>query len=199
MKKTIFIAVLGMASVAVSHAQGLVNFNNYTSSTQLNGITYASGPAAGEGVGPEISVELLYGISTDTLISQMTVLNYVIGSNESPVPAGLGGVSGPAAIGTSAGWFNGGAVLVPTIGSSSAGGAYTFALEAFGTYQTVSYIGYSSIFAGTTSATSSSPTPNLPAGLQLGSFTVAPVPEPTTLALAGLGGAALLALRRKKA
>jgi len=32
-----------------------------------------------------------------------------------------------------------------------------------------------------------------------GNAVLAPVPEPTTLALAGLGGAALLALRRKKA
>ncbi|HEY1719403.1 MAG TPA: PEP-CTERM sorting domain-containing protein [Verrucomicrobiae bacterium] len=193
MKRSIFIAVLGMASAVVAYGQGKVNFSNYYSSTQPTGITFASGPAAGEGVGPQISVELLYGDSTDTTISQLTALASTI------TAAGIGVASNPGAIGTGAGWFSGGAFVVPSIGAATAGGTYMFALEAFGTYNSVSYVGFSPIFSGTTAASSASPTPNLPNGLYQGSFTVAPVPEPTTLALAGLGGAALLALRRKKA
>jgi hypothetical protein len=193
MKRNIFIAVLGMASAVVAYGQGKVNFDNYYSSTQSTGISYASGPDAGLFVGPEISVELLYGDSTDTTIAQLTPLASTI------TAAGIGVATTPGAVGTGAGWFSGGAFVIPSIGAATAGGVYEFALEAFGTLNSVSYIGYSSIFSGTTAATSGSPTPNLPNGLYQGSFTVAPVPEPTTLALAGLGGAALLGFRRKKA
>jgi hypothetical protein len=204
MKRSIFIAVLGMASAVASYGQGYVQFNNYVSSTQSSGITYASGPAAGEGVGPEISVQLYYGAASDTLLSQLVPLTFGDGSDFSPVAAGNGGVSGPGTIfnaGGDAGYgiFNGGAVQIPLTGPNSfaAGSTLAFALVATGTYQTVSYYGASGVFNGTTSSAAN--VPPLPAGLQAGSFTVAPVPEPTTLALAGLGGAALLALRRKKA
>jgi hypothetical protein len=206
MKRSIFAAVLGigMASAVSSYGQGFVNFNNYVSSTQTSGITYAAGSPnglSGMAVGPEILVELLYGASTDTSVSQMTALNYVSGSNESPVPAGAGLVSGPSTFGTGAGIFIGGSVQIPLTGLNSfaAGSTLAFALEANGTYLGHTYYGVSGIFTGTTSASSTGNVPQLPAGLQGGSFTVAVVPEPTTLALAGLGGAALLALRRKKA
>jgi len=59
-------------------------------------------------------------------------------------------------------------------------------------------MGYSQVFTYLSAATSPSATV---LGLsQVGSFgvTVAPSPEPTTIALAGLGGLALLGLRRKK-
>jgi hypothetical protein len=80
------------------------------------------------------------------------------------------------------------------------GSTYAFALEATGIYQGVSYTGFSSVFTGITQASSIVGIPDLPNGLFLGSFTVTAVPEPTTLALAGLGGlASLVALRRKQA
>ena len=64
MKRSIFIAVLGvgMVSAVSSYGQGQVFFANYYSSTQTSGLTYAAGSPggiAGLGVGPEISVELL--------------------------------------------------------------------------------------------------------------------------------------------
>jgi len=194
MKRSIFIAVLGMGSLVASYGQGLVNFSNYYSSTSTTGITYGNGPAAGQGVGPEISVELLYGASTDTLISQLTPLASSI------TAAGLGVASGPGAFGTGAGWFTGGSVTVPTVGGTAIpGGTYAFAIEATGTFNSQTYTGFSPILDGTTSATSSSPVPNLPVGLLQGSFTVTSVPEPTTLALGALGLASLAMLRRKKA
>jgi hypothetical protein len=205
MKKSIFIAVLGvgMASAISSYGQGQVFFANYYSSTQTSGITYAAGSPggiAGLGVGPEISVELFYGASTDTQFSQLT------GLASSITPVGLGVATGPAAILTSAtgaGWFSAGAVQIPLTGLNSyaAGTTLAFEIEAFGTYQSVAYQGLSGIYTSATQTSSSVAVPLLNSALDApgANFTVAPVPEPTTLALAGLGGAALLALRRKKA
>jgi len=199
MKKSIFIAVLGAATAAASYGQGLINFGNYHSSTQVNGISYAGGSPgglAGLFAGPEITAYLLFGASTDTSVSQMTVvpgsatpLGFLAGSQIATAP-------GPVSSG--AGQFG------PTLVSVNGGvpGTFAFAIEATGTYQGHTYIGYSPIAIGATSASSLNPPANMPASLLDGSFTIATtvVPEPTTLALAGLGGlASLVALRRKQA
>jgi hypothetical protein len=189
MKKSIFIAVLGVTSVIASYGQGTVLFKNYVSSTQTFGVSYANGPAAGQYVGPEISAELLYGASTATTIGQLTPLASSI------IPFGLGAATGPGAIGTGAGWFDAGSPQVP----GTPGATYAFAVEFTGNYQGVTYTGFTSIFTGSTQS-GTGPIPFLPAGL-LQNFTVsgAPVPEPTTLALVGLGSlASLVALRRKQ-
>jgi hypothetical protein len=91
-------------------------------------------------------------------------------------------------------------VLIPTSGPNSfaPGSTLAFAFEANGTIGGVTYQGFSGIFDSATQASSSVGVPNLNNGLYHGSFTIAPVPEPSTLALAGLGGAALLLFRRKK-
>jgi hypothetical protein len=193
MKKSIFIAVLGAVSAGAAYGQGYVNFSNYYDPHQTTGITYASGPNVGLGVGNEISVELLYGPASDNLVSQLTPLASSI------TPVGWNGVTSPAPLGTAftsyagAGVFNAGGVLVP----GTPGSSYAFALYAFGG----GYAGYSSIFVGASQGNGVPlPTvPSLPLGLEQQTFTVAPVPEPTTLALGGMGLAALLLYRRKQA
>jgi hypothetical protein len=199
MKRSILLGVLGMGSMVAAYGQGQLSFANYNASTQLNGITYANGPAAGLGVGPEISVTLLYGVSTDTSISQLTPLA------SSTTVIGLGAATGPGPINvggfiTGAGVFSGGAVTVPSLGGTAIpGGTYAFAEVATGMYLGITYTGDSAIFHGTTSAVDILPPTTLPAGLFDGSFTVSSIPEPTTLALGGLGLAGLLMARRKKA
>jgi hypothetical protein len=194
MKKSILIALFGAASVAVSYGQGTILFGNYSSSSQTTGITYGNGPAVGLGAGPEISATLLYGASTDTAISQLTAIG-------SPVALGEGVATQPGVIGggSYAGWFG---LVSVTIDASHPGTEYAFAIEATGTYLGNVYTGYSGIDYGVTQS-GGNPNPTLPNSLLNGSFTVnevVPVPEPSSLALAGLGGfGMLMAFRRKKA
>jgi PEP-CTERM motif len=194
MKRNIFIAVLGVAVAGAAYGQGQINFSNYYNSHQTTGITYGGGPDAGMGVGNEISVELVYGASAITDPTQLTKLT------ASLTPVGWNGVTSPAPLGTAfgnyagSGVFSGGAFVVP----GTAGSTYAFALYASGTLSGVLYTGYSNVFTGATQATASAGIPNLPAGLMQETWSVNPVPEPTAMALGGLGMAALMLFRRKK-
>jgi hypothetical protein len=183
MKKSLLIAVLGMAAVA-AYGQGRINFGNYYSSTQTTGITYGYGPYAGLGVGPEITVTLLWGASTITdfhLLSPVAGSATVVGLGVAPGPAPIGG-------GTGAGWFAG---PILSINGGTAGN-YAFCVEAL-QGQIVS--GLSPVVVGATSATSSSPTPDLP--LALGNFVIFLMPEPSVLSLSGMGAAVLMLVRRR--
>ena len=208
MKKSVLIALFGAASVAATYGQGYVLFGNYYNPYQTTGITYANGPAQGLGVGSEISVELFYGASADTLVSQLT------GISGSIVAVGYNGVTTPTALPpvgpyAGAGVFVGNgdtSVLIP----GTPGSTYAFAIYAFGTYAggpggNGNYSGWSPIATGI-SQPGTLPlgtAPSLPTALSQGSFTVSEVisvPDPSSLALAGLGGfGMLMAFRRKKA
>lgn len=192
MKKSIFIAVIGAASAVACYGQGKVIFSNYYSSSQTTGVYYGDGPAAGLFCGPEMTATLLYGDSTATSIAQL-----------SPVPGatallGYGYATGPDAIATGAGWFQNQTV---TVDAGAGGTTYAFAIMVSGMYQGTDYIGYSQIGYGATQSGLGN-VPTIPANVQQNSFavTMVPVPEPGTLALAGLGGfGMLMAFRRKKA
>jgi hypothetical protein len=188
MKKSALIAILGLGTAIASNGQGLINFSNYYSTTSTTGVTYGSGPAVGLAAGPEISAILLWGASTSTAISQLTAIG------GSTTPFGMGAAAGPDAFGTGAGWFSGGTISI----NGGTAGTYAFAIEATGTYLGVPYIGFSPVVNGPTSADALSAAPDLPIALMHGSFTVNPVPEPSTIALGVLGGLGLLMFRRKQ-
>jgi hypothetical protein len=193
MKKSILIAVLGLAATTVAYGGvGQILFGNYYNSLQTTGVTYGNGPDAGLGVGPEISATLLWGASTDTLLSQLTP---VVGST---TPFGLGVATGPAPIGggTGAGWFfySTPTTIQLTI-NGGVPGNYAFAIEATGTLNGVTYTGFSPIAVGPTQPNPTYPIPNLPNALRQGSFAVY-TPEPSILALTGMSAAALLIRRR---
>jgi len=202
MKRNIFIAVLGMGSMAVAFGQGKIIFSNYTS-TSAPKVHFNANPAlapagaAGLTVGSSVSAELAYYVGTSALdvpssLSSMTLAPSTIN------PFGLAG--GDANGSQYAGWFSGSVFQVP--GVSAANNTFvSFEVLAFigSSYANATYAGNSSIFQSPTSATSSSGTPGMVPG-SWQNFTVSAVPEPTTLALAGLGGlASLVALRRKQA
>ena len=197
MKKSIVLAILGMAAgVTSSHAQGVVNFSNYYSGSAPT-VNYAAVnvPAgkAGLQVGTEFNAELYYFLGTATSTTQLSA------DAASITPFGVAPISYPAVDGqTSYGaghWFGNSNLPVP---GSSASEVVTLDVYAFNA---------ATLGAATVAGSSGMFTIALGGGLiqapslkgNMPNFTVQnAVPEPTTLALGGLGLAALMLFRRKQ-
>jgi hypothetical protein len=208
MKKLIVASVLGIAaSIAVTtktQAQGNIIFGNYNNSVQAP-VTFSGAPSggltAGEDVGSEFSLDLLYSFGaslgttyTDESFGQTYAFYGTDGGSPGTDGAGLvqNGLSITAQIpGYTTGTidiileaYNGATYTASTIRGQSG------VVQLSNLATAVNHLTSGDLFSDNGSVV----TP-------LTAFTVSPavVPEPTTLALAGLGGAALLALRRKKA
>jgi len=202
MKKTLALAILGaVAGVATSYGQGTVTFQNYFSSTSPT-VKYAASnvPAgkAGLALGGGFAAELGWfnGITTDS--SQITLVASSI--------TGFGAVSSafPNAVAdgdlsSGAGWYFG-----PVVALSGAGAGTVVTLEvvAFngssgfnGANTTVQ--GASGLFQVTLGGGALPPATTI-AGPNFTVANVAAVPEPSIFALAGLGAAGLMTLRRNK-
>jgi len=222
MKRKLIASILGAAAssamVASSYGQGSVIFANYSASdtgspsapcTFGAGSGGLTGTAVGNNVGGGFTAELLYqfagmsgGIAGPVAgfdLAENSLLNGA--ATASFYPSSAGGLFLYQDPTTSP--PGGGAAYIPGYAS----GAVTFEVYVFGTVSAVNYAGTSAPFTINSIATGNSPAgdlfnPNgqgvLPAGAFLQPMTVAPVPEPTTLVLAGLGVASLLALRRRK-
>jgi len=187
MKKLIATTLVAVLAGVVANAQGTVNFANAgvglnapvfhsDGQTKLSGATFAS--------------ELLAGPSSGSMAQV--------------------GAFGAFLTGGGAGFFNAGVVTIPTVGNGATGWFEVIAWDttlggttsgatadqAFAYSQTHGDIwGASAVFSTTTGG----PTPTPPATLLgLTSFTLNAVPEPSSLALVGLGAAALTILRRRK-
>jgi hypothetical protein len=184
---------------AAVYGKGRMEFQNYNfGATSLNapvsfGTTANVGGVngvAGVRVGSEFSADLLYSLDGGTSYNLLTAaqsesINY-------PTSFAFGfGVDGDAA--NFAGYFFGTPITIPGYTS----GPISFIVEAFtGTsYANASWRGQSESFT-----MSSSPVGTVKPGdfFGLTAFTVNPVPEPTVFALAGLGAAALMIIRRRK-
>jgi len=199
MKKSVILAILGLSAVAVtSYGQGSVAFNTYTA---LGGTgilaTFGNGPSIGTGIGSTFTGELLWSLTNpgDAASTALT-------ANNALNPAWNVGVTGtfasPATV--AVGYIVANNLNLTALQLSGATTIFCEVAAFNGTGYGVgsTYQGHSASFSvalaqGTT----------LPSGDQLDNM--APfavfqtVPEPTTLALGGLGLAALLVARRKKA
>jgi len=192
MKKAIFIAVLGVAaSVASSYGQGFVNFSSYFGNEGAGFTTTVFGTA--NSVPDGWTADLYFALGTG-------VTDPVDFSQASSIISDPTGLTDANVVGAtySGGFFGNPIVTVPIPGYAS--GAVTYEIVAFNgaTYDSSSMRGRSGSFVlPTGAATAGNPIPMIDFAPN---FQVAPVPEPTTLALAGLGGlASLVAFRRKQA
>jgi hypothetical protein len=207
MKKTLIITVLGASlSTLSSYGQGLILLDNYNTGGPNVTFGVGSGGTVGAGLTAGWTMGLYYAVGN---------ISGSIGADASgtAIPSDLGalvlgsGAGSTAAFSTSTFGTDGQALSGATFtvpGTLSAGGdTITVMLIAYNgaTYADSTVRGHSSAFTMPTSAATSN-SPN-PVGSYMSAFSVysvTPVPEPSTLALAGLGGfGMLMALRRKKA
>jgi len=210
MKKSILLGVIGLAAcAATSYGQGFVILDNYGATGGL--VSY--GPNV-----PQNGVSVPNGTLGTGLLSGWTVgLYYVLGT---PAISDLPGTADPLAplvlgSGTgatvavydttfTAGEFQAGDPF--QVPGGAAGGQVTLELIAYDTAAGSwagalgGYRGHSAPFVLTMQAGLTIP-PTAQVGPAFSTFGVAlaPIPEPGTLALAGLGGLSLLLFRRKKA
>ena len=202
MKKALVASILGIAlNVTMSHGQGYIIMENYKlvngSTPVFAGVTYAAGSGAlsGQYVGAAsgFKADLLYSLNGGTSYSLAagSQTAFFSGSHDGGTPTTDG-----------AGSFIGGTVTIPGYTS----GSVLFKVEAYNgaSYGAGSANGVSAAFTINSLQTNPLLAPDdllqLGAGTTstgLQSFTVA-VPEPTTFALAGLGAAALMIVRRRK-
>jgi hypothetical protein len=185
MKKSILIAILGVAaSAATSYGQGYVVMNSYGANSGVGAITSLGG--ASTPLPGTFTAELFYALGT---VSD---------------PGNSGPISGlftavPSSIvnydANNDGYFQGSTVIIPAYVS----GAISLEIWASGPGNVT---GRSGSFTESTVTSSAAAPPSFfgDNGTGMPSFVVVSVPEPTTLALAGLGGlASLVAFRRKQA
>jgi len=223
MKRAILAEVLGVAgSVATSYGQGIITFNNY-STTSFQPVIWGAGvpsETAGANVdSASVEVALYYvlgNVSGDTTSAFLTAAGSPVATTFIDPTINTGGsYHGSPTVGTGGPGGYYADSTVPTLAGWTTSQTATFMVAAWDTtggltLNNALYAGYSALWTETVDpgyASSANtgygivPSTSV-AGLFAngpGSVTVSPVPEPTTLALAGLGGAALLALRRKKA
>lgn len=200
MKKSLILGVFGLVAAATSSfgAPGYILMDNYNTSGP--NVTY--GPGGGGVVGTGLLAGWTAGIyyAAGNVLSQ--VANDPTGfADPSSLGGGLALATGPGSTAAFDGYpaYSPGQFLALTalnVGGN-AGDTLTAIIVA---YNGSSYLnsyerGHSAAFI-MTSSPAISPTPHAVGNYMTG-FSV-PVPEPTTLALAGLGGLSLLLFRRKE-
>jgi hypothetical protein len=207
MKKAIVLAIVGLAAgVASSYGQGAIKLDNYD--TYGPNVNYGAGSdgAVGTGVTSAYTMGVYYwnavGNFTGSTIADPSGVA-LPGSLGSYLLGTTANSSVQFASGTAAGFLGqaigNGAFNVP--GSDPNGGqVWTLMIVAYegASYNAAAYRGHSAAFTLTLSA-ASNPTTVLTGTAMPGFSVFQAVPEPTTMALGGLGLASLLLFRRKQA
>jgi hypothetical protein len=201
MKKAIVLAIIGLAAgAASSYGQGAIWLDNYDSTAHPL-ITYGagSGGTLGAGIADGFTVGMYVADGSITALPDPTgTADPTTLSGSFALASGNGSTapSATSAFGT-AGQYASGFSFNPGDG---AGVVVTVMLVAFNgaSYDASSVRGHSQSFDMTTSVGTAFPTYTGDTETDGGFSVLTTVPEPTTLALGGLGALSLLAFRRRK-
>jgi hypothetical protein len=204
MKKVLVASILGMAlSVASSYGQGYVIMQNYDyvgTTPVYAGVTYAPGQGAisGQFIGSanpyNIQVQLLYsltGAPGSYSVAAGSLTSFFSGNPSGTAPSHDGG--SPTSDG--AGSFFGPLVTIP--GYTSGNAFFIVQATGGGTGQSAPFSFALNTSTGTPSGDLLNLAPGATTGQAMQAFQVV-VPEPSVLALSGIGAAALMLIRRKK-
>jgi len=204
MKKILITTLLAAATAASSFAQGEIGFNQNSAanairvsqdggstSTKMFGSagTYDFGLYLGSAGSSSIGQMQLVALATSPNVAASTTFNAGLFS----YPGGT--VTSPGNVANTIAFAAGTQYAFYVAGWASSGGSDYLTANAAGAISGLSALGF------ITPVSSPTPVPNVfgTAAGQVGGFTlVGAVPEPATLAIGGLGAAALLMFRRRK-
>jgi hypothetical protein len=203
MKKLFFSALVGFTTCAsTTFGQGVVQFNNYVSTTyqQVKYNPAMGGPLAGQPVtSSTVELQLFWALGSfadTTSFSAAANAGVTTFINPGFSFNGGGYYGGPNQILT--GWTAGQTVTFQVRGWETSGSSGSPNYFASG-IQGISAL-WQEVGAANANANGIQPSSNPAKGFNVGppAMTLAAVPEPSVLALSGLGAAALMAFRRKK-
>jgi PEP-CTERM motif len=196
MKKSIILSIAGLAAAALSsYGQGSMAFDTYDANNTVGIITtYGNGPLAGTGLDNTFTALLLWTTSNPGDVATTA------GTANSPLNPiwTVGQTATFASSGATAGYILGNNLDI----SAAVGQSIFCEIAAYNgaSYGAGTYAGHSASFAVTLATGAIAPTANqINAMAPFSVYQVSAIPEPTTMALGGLGLAALMLIRRKKA
>jgi len=207
MKKSLLLGILSLGvGVAASYGQGYILLSNYSTTATtlqygagvpLNGISGALG-TVGAGLNNDWTVGIYWAAGV-TGLSQAASTGLPDSSLALATGTGATTQVASANAGSNAGYY----ASVPSFNSGSTLNTdVTLEIVVYDSaatsYATAAYRIHSAAFSMATAA-ATSPAQPLTGNFMPGTLQVSPIPEPAAMALGGLGLAALLLLRRKKA
>lgn len=208
MKKSLLLGILGAAAVTLSsHGQGILILQNYQTPTASPYVNYGNNVPA-NGVSGALGAA---GTPINSATGWTAGFYWAAGTVSVPSdPSQSGNISSLLTLATGGGSTAAvaGPAVFNTAGAYAATSSYTTTGVAGGatitmettvysgsSYGSASYRGHSDAYQLVVGSPTGNPTVTGPA---TPAFSVSPVPEPSILALSGIGAAALALIRRKK-